>query len=114
VLGLQVALAAGVGAVLRYLVDLTVQARVRSGFPWGTLVVNLTGSFALGLVAAAVTGRSATVLGTGFCGGYTTLSTLTWESLALAEDGAPGAALLNVLGSTALGLLAGALGLALG
>jgi CrcB protein len=113
VLAVLVALAAGVGALARYLVDLAVQRHVRSGLPWGTLVVNVTGSFALGLVAGSVSGDAAAVLGAGFCGGYTTLSTLAWESLALAEEGSTGAAALNVVGSTVLGLAAAALGLAL-
>jgi len=113
VVGLLVALAAGLGAVARYLVDLAVQRHVRSGFPVGTLVVNVSGSLVLGLVAGSTTGTTAAVLGVGLCGGYTTLSTLAWETLALAEEGSSGAALLNVVGSTALGLGAAALGLLL-
>jgi fluoride exporter len=108
-----VALAAGAGAVARYLVDLAVQRRVRSGLPWGTLAVNVSGSFGLGLVAGALTGDVSAVLGAGFCGGYTTLSTLAWEALALAEDGAGDWAAANVVGSTLLGLAAAAAALAL-
>lgn len=111
--GLLVALAAGVGAVARYLVDVTVQRHVAGAFPVGTLVVNVTGSFALGLVAGSASGATAAVLGAGLCGGYTTLSTLAWETLALAEEGSAGAAVLNVVGTTALCLTAAALGLLL-
>lgn len=110
---LLVALAAGAGAVARYLLDLAVQRRVHSGLPWGTLAVNVSGSFALGLVAGSLTGDVAVVLAAGFCGGYTTLSTLAWETLALAEEGAAGSAAANVVGSTLLGLAAAAAGLAL-
>lgn len=112
-LTLWVGLAAGAGAVLRYVLDQLVARRLGADFPWGTLVVNTTGSFVLGLVVGGLSGTAATVLGAGFAGGYTTLSTLVWESLALAEDGSSVAAGLNVLGSTAVGLAAGALGLLL-
>jgi fluoride exporter len=74
------------GAVARFRVDSAVSARLPSDFPIGTLVVNLTGSFALGvLVGASVTHRVAFVLGTGFLGGYTTFSTWMVESERLGE-----------------------------
>ena len=106
---LLVAVAAGVGAVGRFAVHHALQAR----FALATLVVNVTGSFVLGWTAGALSGTAAHVVGAGLCGGYTTLSTLAWESLVLVEEGRPSAALLNALGSTALGLLAAAAGLAL-
>lgn len=113
---LLVSLAAGVGAVARYAVDRSVQRRAGVRFPYGTLLVNISGSFLLGLLVglAAHHGlRSSTgaVLGAGFAGGYTTLSTWAWESLALAETGSGSAAALNVLGSLTFGLAAGAAGL---
>lgn len=113
---LLVTVAAGLGAVTRYLVDRTVQRRAGGDFPYGTLLVNVTGSFLLGVVVglAAHHGLGSTpgaVLGAGFAGGYTTLSTWAWESLALAETGAGGAAALNVVGSLALGLASAAAGL---
>ena len=115
---LLVTVAAGIGAVARYVVDRAVQRRAGAGFPYGTLLVNVTGSFVLGLVVgmAAHHGLGSTpaaVLGAGFAGGYTTLSTWAWESLALAEAGSGSAAVLNVLGSLALGLTAGGAGLGL-
>lgn len=107
-----VALLAGVGAVLRYLVDLAVRRAVPSHhFPWGTVVVNTSGSFVLGVVVAA--GGSA-ALSFGLLGGYTTLSAFAVETVALAERHRRGAAVLNVLVSGALGVLAAWLGLALG
>jgi CrcB protein len=117
-LTLAVALAAGVGAVARYLADQVVQQRVRGEFPYGTLVVNTTGSLLLGLLVGlslhhGLGQRPLLVLGTGFAGGYTTLSTWAWESLALAQAGELPEAVLNLVGTLALGLLAAAAGLAL-
>jgi CrcB protein len=78
----------GLGAVTRFRVDSAVSARLPSDFPLGTLVVNLSGSFALGvLVGASATHRVAFVLGTGFMGGYTTFSTWMVESERLGEAG---------------------------
>lgn len=105
---LLVALAAGVGAVGRSALHHALQGR----FALATLVVNVTGAFVLGWSAGALSGTAAHVVGAGLCGGWTTLSTLAWESLVLVEEGRPRAALLNALGSTALGLVAAALGLA--
>jgi CrcB protein len=111
-------LAAAVGgAVARYLLDLVVQERTGGGFPWGTCVINISGSFALGLITGAVlyhgfSSQGRFVLGTGFCGAYTTFSTFTFETLSLAESGRPLAAARNVVLSTAGGLAAAAAGLA--
>lgn len=117
-LTLAIAVAAGVGAVARYVVDQLVQQRTRGEFPFGTLLVNLTGSLLLGLLVGltlhhGLGDRPLLVLGTGFAGGFTTLSTWAWESLALAEAGELPEAALNVVGSFALGLLAAAAGLGL-
>lgn len=99
---IAVALAGGVGAALRYLVDNALPARVRARFPWGTAVVNLTGSFALGVVTGLVASGMpqvwATVVGTGLLGGYTTFSTASVETLRLALERRSGAALLNGFG----------------
>jgi CrcB protein len=113
-----VGLLAGIGAVARYLVDQFVGAQHASGFPFGTLVVNVTGSFVLGLVTglslhAGLAPGPTTALGSGLCGGYTTWSTFGHESVALAEGGAIGRAVGNVVGSLALGLLAAGAGLGL-
>jgi CrcB protein len=115
---LLVSLAAGVGAVLRYVVDSVVAHRTRGAFPLGTFVVNVSGSLLLGLLVGlslhhGLGERPALVLGVGLTGGYTTMSTWAWESLALVDEGASGLALLNVVGSVAAGLLAAVCGLAL-
>ncbi|GAA3934857.1 fluoride efflux transporter CrcB [Actinomadura viridis] len=110
---LLVALGAAIGAPLRYLADRAVQARHDTVFPWGTFAVNVAGSGLLGLLAALPAGHGVTALaGTGFCGALTTYSTLGYETLRLAEDGARAFALLNALLSIAAGLGAAYCGMA--
>ena len=116
---LLIALGAAVGAPARYLTDRAVQARHDSVFPWGTLTVNVVGSFVLGMLAAAATrgavssGLTAAV-GTGFCGALTTYSTFGYETLRLTEERAGFEAVANVVASLATGLGAAALGWAVG
>ena len=106
-----VVLAAGLGALCRYAVDQVVQPRVRGGFPVGTLLVNSSGSFLLGLLVGwPVSEPVLLVLGTGFAGGFTTLSSWAWETVALAERGRVADAVANVLVSFGAGLLAAAAG----
>jgi CrcB protein len=113
-----VALAGGAGAVARYLVHAGVQSRVDGSFPFGTVVVNVTGSFVLGLVAGLVIYHGVdadvrTVVGTGFLGGYTTFSAYSYESVGLLEDRESRAALVNAIGSVVAGLAAATVGLLL-
>ena len=113
-----VGLAAALGAVSRYLVDQAVANKWESAFPWGTWVINVTGSFALGLLTGlalhhGLSAHVVSVLGTGICGGYTTFSTFNFESVRLAEDGSLAGAVGNIAGSIAAGLLAAACGLGL-
>ena len=108
------------GAIARRVVDLWVSDRAGTVFPLGTLVINLSGSFLLGLLFAWATERDvlpAAIRGPvmiGFIGAYTTFSTWMLESWRLVEDGAWGLALVNVAGSVALGLVAVIAGLAVG
>ena len=109
--------AGAVGAPVRYLLDNTISSRTRGVFPWGTLVINASGSFLLGLLTglALFHGFPATprlILGTGFCGAYTTFSTFTYETVRLAEEGAVNEAVRNALASLVLGAGAAAAGLA--
>jgi len=111
-------IAAAIGACARYLLDGLVQARVGGAFPWGTSVVNISGSFVLGVITGlalyhGLSVDSRLVLGAGFCGAYTTFSTFSFETVRLVEGGVTGAALRNVAVNTAAGLLAAACGLAL-
>lgn len=110
---LGAALAGGVGAALRYLVDLSIARVAGRRFPWGIFAVNLTGSFALGIVTAALPDQ-AFLLGAGLLGGYTTFSTAMLDTVALWRDGERRASAFNAVGMLLLGLLAAGLGLALG
>lgn len=96
---------AAAGAVLRYLTG----RALRRAFPWATLLVNVVGSFVLGAVAGASPSVAALV-GTGFCGGLTTFSTFSWETVALVEEGKAGQALANVATSLVAGVAAAGLG----
>lgn len=103
------------GALARFRVDTAVSTRHPRDFPFGTLAVNLTGGFALGvLVGASVGGDALLVLGTGFLGGYTTFSTWMFESERLAEDGEWRLMWLNLAGPGLMGLAAAGLGWLLG
>lgn len=115
---LGVAVAGAVGAPARFALDQWVSSRTEGSFPWGTFLVNLTGAFILGLVSglALYDGLGhlpATLVGTGFCGAYTTFSTFSYETVHLMEEGTLHAAARNVAGSLLLGLLAAAAGVAL-
>lgn len=107
------ALAGGLGAVLRYLADLGVARVAGRRFPWGILLVNITGSFALGVVTTALP-DAAFLLGAGLLGGYTTFSTAMLDTVALWRDGERPASVVNAIGMLLLGLVAAGLGLALG
>lgn len=108
------------GAIARYLVDGVVSERASGAFPLGTLAVNASGSFLLGLLFAMTAERAilpAEIRGPvliGFIGAYTTFSTFILESWRLVETGAISLAVLNLAGSTALGLVAIVAGLAIG
>jgi CrcB protein len=111
-------LAAAAGAVLRYLVDGAVAARAPGPFPRGTFVVNVSGSLLLGLLAGlslyhAFPQSPRVVLGTGFCGAYTTFSTFTVDTVGLLEAGDVGDALRNSFGTLVVAAVAAAVGLAL-
>jgi CrcB protein len=111
-----IAVAGAAGAVSRYQVEGAVSRLTRGAFPWGTLVVNLSGCFLLGLVFTLLTERFLphpdlrVALTVGFLGAYTTLSTFAFESLRLGQDGAFGRATLNIVLSVAGGIFAAWLG----
>jgi CrcB protein len=114
-----VGLAGALGALARYVVGRFIAERYGSQFPLGTLLINVTGAFLIGLLFAFVGHRliSATVqtiLATGFLGGYTTFSTMSWEGVQLARGGSTRGSLLYFGGNLVPGLLAAALGLILG
>jgi fluoride exporter len=124
--GVLAAIAAGgaLGSVARYEVALALP-RGAGGFPWATFVVNVTGSFVLGVVATLVLERwprhplSTTryvrpFVGIGVCGGYTTWSTFMTDTAVLVRDGRAAVAILYVVATLAAGLLAAVAGVALG
>jgi len=88
-----VAFGSALGGVARFLVGSVVQNRAGSGFPLGTMVVNVTGAFLVGVLlrfalnTPAVTAETRAFLVTGFCGGYTTFSAFSYETARLIQDG---------------------------
>ena len=115
---LAVSFCAGLGAVARYGVDRAVARRAHSPWPLGTFLVNVTGSLLLGLVVGLGAHHgfdhdAVTVLGSGFAGGYTTLSTWALATVLLAEERERRTAAAHAVLSVGAGLLAAAAGLGL-
>ena len=114
-----VGLAGALGALTRYTLGRFIAERAGSQFPFGTFLINVTGAFVIGLLFAFA-GRKfisptvQIVLATGFLGGYTTFSTMSWEGVQLARGGSTRYSMLYFASNVAFGLLAAALGLALG
>lgn len=123
-----VAIGSALGGVARFTLGGWLQRRLDASmphagalaFPIGTLLVNATGSFVLGIAAVAILRRGPDadamrlLLAVGFCGGYTTFSTFSYDTVALLENGGGTLAALNVLASVMLALLATFAGIALG
>jgi len=114
-----VAVAGSIGALVRWGLGTAIGERFPN-FPWATMVINVTGSFMLGLLFVVLTERTSAspavrvALTTGLMGAYTTFSTFSLETFRLMEEAAWGQAGLNVAGNVVLGLLAVALGIGLG
>jgi len=110
-----VVLIGGCGSVLRFVVDGAVGARLGKGFPFGTLVVNLSGAMILGLITGlALGGSQALLAGTAAVGSYTTFSTWMLETQRLTEERQNRWAALNVIVSLVLGVTGAALGRLIG
>ncbi len=102
-----------VGSVIRYLTTIYVERRLPAGFPYGTLTVNVAGSLVMGVVLAWVAARSSEtseqwrlLIGTGFCGGFTTFSAFAADNLMLLDQESPALALFYVALSVMGGVLA--------
>ncbi|WP_427017141.1 fluoride efflux transporter CrcB [Pseudarthrobacter sp. P1] len=113
------AVAGGLGAVARFVVDGLIRARWKTAYPWATTVINVTGSALLGFLAALaaaklVSGDLTAIAGTGFLGGYTTFSTASYETVRLLKARRYGASLASGLGMLVACVGAAALGLWLG
>ena len=114
-----VGLAGALGAVCRYILGRFVSERANTQFPLGTFCINLSGAFVIGLLFALasrklVSSTLQVILATGFLGGYTTFSTMSWEGMQLVRGGSTRSGLLYLGGSVLLGLLAATVGLMLG
>ena len=116
---LYVALGSAIGGVSRYLLGGLVQRMLDTTFPAGTLLVNVTGSFLLGAIiryaleTPSLTPEVRAFLTIGFCGGYTTFSTFSYETMALLEDGEWARAGVYITASVILSLIATFTGFAL-
>ena len=117
---IEVVIGAGIGGGLRYVLGGWIAERWGTAFPWHTLAINVSGAFLLGLLMALSIDRGVVspdwrlFLGTGVLGGFTTFSTLSYESIALLEQGLVLQGAANMFGSGLLGLVAAVLGLFLG
>ena len=107
-----IAVGAAAGGVSRFYLGAAIQQRLGVSFPWGTLAINVTGSLLLGflfryaLATPAISLEVRAMLTTGFCGGYTTFSSYSYETAVLLEEGEFGRAAVYSLGSVVLALLA--------
>ncbi len=115
---LWLALAGSVGAVARFVVDGAIRTRWATTFPYGTLLINITGSALLGALTGLVMFHGSpaaltTIGGTGFCGGYTTFSTASFETIRLLQQQKRSAAVLNAAAHLLLTVTAAAFGLLL-
>jgi CrcB protein len=113
-------LCGGAGSLARYLVGSAVSTRMGARFPWGTMAVNVTGCFLIGLIMTLLAERWQPhpnwllALVVGFLGGYTTFSSFEWETFTAVRGGGFWLGLANVVGSVALGYAAVWLGASLG
>lgn len=117
---LLVAIGGATGSVARYLTGLAMTRLLGPAFPWGTITVNIVGSFAIGLLTELVARKLAApmemrlLLVVGFLGGFTTFSSFSLDTMALVERGAGLTAFAYVAASVTLSLAAAFGGLALG
>lgn len=111
-----IAIFGGLGAVTRFVADGLIRAALGRKFPWATLIINVTGSFLLGILTGLVLYRHGSmntklIVGTGFCGGYTTFSTASFETARLIEEHRLSATLFQSLGNLCLSIIAAAAGI---
>ena len=112
VLFLALSLAGGVGAALRLVVDGSVKTRVKTALPVGTLLINVSGSLVLGFVTELALGGILDeswrlIIGTGLCGGFTTFSTASFETVRLVQERRYALASVNAIGMLVAAVAAG-------
>lgn len=98
-----ISFAGGIGALTRFVLDGIIRKQLGRNYPWGTVIINVTGSVLLGICTGLVFARGLDAsyllfIGTGFCGGYTTFSAANFETVRLIEQNRFGAALFNSIG----------------
>lgn len=118
-MALWVALAGALGAICRFALDGYIKTRYSHVFPWATCIINVSGSFVLGVASGILLQHPGfngayTIVGAGFCGGYTTFSTACFETVRLLERQQYKMAAGNALGQVAIGVAAAALGVIVG
>lgn len=116
---LLLALAGGVGATVRYVLDAYIRAHLRTPFAWATTIINVSGSLVLGFLTGLTLVRMvptdlSIVIGTGFLGGYTTFSTASYETVQLIKQGRYRASFISGIVMLVLAVGAAALGLWIG
>jgi fluoride exporter len=117
---LMVLVGGGLGSLTRFILSTSIMMRLGGRFPFGTVFINISGSFLIGLSMTLLTERAQFnpnwrfLLVIGFLGGYTTFSSLQWETLSLTREGAWWLGLLNALGSLIVGYVAVWLGALVG
>ncbi|GAA1853507.1 fluoride efflux transporter CrcB [Brevibacterium marinum] len=113
---IALALAGGIGASARMLLDGLIKSRVSGAVPWGTITINVSGSLVLGLLTGLASAQLLPeawqlIVGTGFLGGYTTFSTASFETIRLIQERRWAAGLVSALGTLVLATAAAGLGL---
>jgi len=116
---LLVLVGSAAGGSMRYITSLMIQSKNNTQFPWGTFLINIIGCFVIGMVYAMAARNATTgsdiklLLATGFCGGFTTFSAFAFENLELFKSGMHMTALMYVILSVTLGILAVVIGASL-
>ncbi|GAA1945598.1 hypothetical protein GCM10009689_28500 [Brevibacterium antiquum] len=116
---IALALAGGLGASARMLLDGFITSRMSGVMPWGTIAINVSGSLGLGLLTGLVGSQILSeawqlIIGTGFLGGYTTFSTASFETIRLVQERKWATSLVNALGTLVTATAAAGLGLRIG